>query len=192
MADKRENWAEGGRTDVWVPEEDPQIAVLRIAHDLSEWFERYPSTVPGPSYESLLEMFGYAYELSKDENREEGLGEEERSQVRKAIRMIWLCCNGADPVAAWMWLEMTPHIEKYDESGRWILENISPISFSDEISGGQFIFGLETTWERAEGWEKHVWILRKALASVLPSQSMSDIEIWDRDFNVWKEDVRAA
>lgn len=192
MVQKRENWARGGRTDVWVPEEDPQVAVLRIARDLSEWSKKYlgSKSPPTMTYEYVLDSFQIAYKLGQDEDVREGRNEELPPEVHQAIRMIWLCCNGAEPVAAWMWIEMEPHIEKCGEGGKWVAEYIMPISFDQERD--EFAFGLESTWTAMEEEGKNLWILRWALTEVLPGHKNSKIYVMDRNLEVWVENMKAA
>ena len=192
---QRENWAVGGRTDVWVPEEDPEVAIVRIAHALSTWFREQNMVGASTDYNFIYKALRNFYEMSKEEDIEdtlEEMGDFIRREYEKAMRLIRLCCNGSDPEAAIVWIVMTPHLKKYDESGRWIMENIRPISLRCDPGGGQVIFGLNTTWQRAKGWQKHMWALRIAFATALPSQMFSDIEVWDRDFSVWAESVKAA
>ena len=192
MALKRENWAEGSQAEVWVPEEDPQIAILRIARELSDWFKKYlgEETSPWLSYESLLNMLRVGYEQSQDEDPEEVYSEEEERHRRVAPTLIWLCCNGADPLAALFWVDMEPHIEKCGESGKWIRQHIMPITYDDGLS--RFSFGLDSTWETAAEADEHLWVLRWAFAQSLPSRKNDEIEVLDYNFVVWRDDTIAS
>ena len=178
----------------WVAEEDPHVAIVRIAHDVSNCFEKYSKDDPGVtgqqawSYEGLLNLLKDSYKLSKDPNLESFASERQLEVVREHAEWIRLCCNGSDPVAAMFWLNMVPRIKSKFKGSEWLLETVSPLTV--DVEDELFQFSVESPADAEKVWRNHMPILRWGVSHIL-KQEMT-IEIWDYDINVWTDKGQAA
>ncbi len=172
--------------DHWVPEEDPQVAMMRIAKETSQWFSKYRIPTPGDpnmSYEAILSILQRCWDLVHSDDFKNG-PEELKGIIQQRVDWVKLCCNGANPVAALVWVEMVPRIREAFPGSDWLLEVVSPIDL--DLEYGVCIYGVDSMEIAEKVWKNHVQILRWGLKEILPFRSQGlRLEVWDRDMNVW-------
>ena len=114
-------------------------------------------------------------------------------------RWVDLCCDGASPMAAFLWLRMAPRLRVLGEECEWLADNLQPVNFFPEPgvndARGSYILMVEDNSHAKYDWENYMPHLRAALtASMFENIDTSEIsiEIWDRDCNVWSDEDLAA
>ena len=177
--------------DNWVAEEDPHVAMVRIARDMSLWTKRYTTdeVATAWNYAEVLDLLKRIYRLNQHEKLEKAADDEAMEMVRKHMEWIRLCCNGSDPVPAYFWLKMVPLLREHIPDGDWLAEKISPIKLF--MKPGSFLFGVDTPRDAELVWRNHLDGLRWAMEEVFPLDKKLRIEVWDNNMNVWGDDEAA-
>ena len=173
----------------WVADEDPQVVMMRMAKETSEWRSRFRSNKDAVvderlSYKKVLGLLTTCYEFAMKPDLDELVDAEGAAIIREKSEWIRLCCNGSDPIAGMVWMEMVAKLRESSSDAEWMIEKLSPISL--DMKRAEFVFGIERTEDAKRVCETYMPMLRWAIAEVLVSRVT--VEIWDNDINVWGGD----
>ena len=177
--------------DKWVAEEDPYVAMVRIAREMSLWMKRYATDEAAEAwtYKALHEILQKSYWLNQQKETEKEADDVLLEMIRRQVEWVRLCCNGSDPVPAYFWLKMVPLLREEIPNGDWLIEKISPIKLF--MKRREFLFGVDSPSDAELVWRNHLDDLRWALEEVFPFKKDLSIEIWDNNMNVWGDDELA-
>ncbi len=169
-----------------IAEEDPDFVILRIARQVADWFAEYGS---GRNRDELyaegVRYFREVLELS-DHPESSKLRVEEVALIQHGLEWVTFCCDGADGVAAMLWLQILPALKTNlgEGQGYW-LEKISPMSL--DMERREFLLSVSNPEDADHVWRNWGRLFAVELEN-LTGLALS-VEIWDDDFGIWGDEA---
>ncbi len=164
------------------PETDPNLVMIRIAREASDWMgNRAPLPDGVDGYANLLSLLKTAWRQREVlEGAEWGGGA--HWQVWFGCEWIRLCSEGTEPVPALVWLHILDNLREAmgDGSECWLVK-ISPVSMCEK--DGVFNLAIDNPKDARYVLETWGTELAREISRVIGREMK--VEIWDDDSNVW-------
>ncbi len=164
------------------PESNPDLVMIRIAREVSEWLSRRRQLPNGQDgYTRILSLVKSAWRqrnvLAGDE-----WGGGENWQVWFGCEWIRLVSEGTDPVPALIWIHILENLRKRmgEGSERW-LTRISPVSMCED--NAVFTLAIDESSDACFVLEEWGTVLEDEIGRIIGKPM--NVEIWDDDSNVW-------
>lgn len=160
-------------------EEDPQFVVVRMIREVEDYYRGLGLTKCG--FDDVRE---YLQELIA-ESREigiEAMMPERRAILEEHSEWIDYCCEGAEAMAAFCWIQAKKMLAPVlDEEGIALLEILSPMSMDLERS--EFILSVSTAEQAREILAKCGHEIDKAVSTNVGGRVT--VMLWDDDLGIW-------
>ena len=164
------------------PEADPDLVMMRIAREASDWLGgRAPLQDGVDGYSRVLELLKTAWR-QRDVLDAEEWGGGENWPVWFGCEWIRLCSEGTDPVPALIWLHILDSARgMMGEGGERWLTKISPVSMCEKDA----VFNLAVDDPGEARYVLETWGAELALEISRVIGRKMFVEIWDDDSNIW-------
>ncbi len=164
------------------PEANPDLVMMRIARESSDWLRRRKSLPGGlDGYAKVLDLLRSAWR-QKDTLVGEEWGGGENWPIWFGCEWIRLVRDGTDSVPALIWLHILDNLRKRmgEGSEKW-LTRISPVSMCEE--NAVFTLAVDDPSDARFVMEEWGVVMEVEIGRVVGREMK--VEIWDDDSNVW-------
>ena len=164
------------------PESNPDLVMIRIARETSDWLGRrrqLPNGLDG--YTRVLNLVKSAWR-QRDVLAGDDWGGGENWSVWFGCQWIRLVSEGTDPVPALIWIHILENLRKRmgEGSERW-LTRINPVSMCEDDA--VFTLAIDESSDARFVLEEWGTVMEDEIGRIIGKPMK--VEIWDDDSNVW-------